>query len=435
MPQAREAMEQNQESGNSAVFFSMSEPIIEVSHLSKNYRLGAIGATTLRESFSRWRERKRGGTPGADQKEFWALRDVSFTVQPGEIVGIVGRNGAGKSTLLKILSRITEPAGGRATLRGRVASLLEVGTGFHPDLTGRENVFLNGAILGMTKAEIARKFDEIVAFAEVEQFIDTPVKRYSSGMYVRLAFAVAAHLEPEILIVDEVLAVGDSAFQKKCLGKIGEVSHEAGRTVLFVSHNMGVVANLCNRAILLKAGKVLRDGPAATVVGAYIESGATVAGEATWAADDPEAGSERMRLRRARILSGGKVTGDVPIDGEVTLEYDFEIIGGRCNAGSSIHLFDKQGVWVLCSGPTSAELEPGTYRHAVTIPANFLNDGLYSFSIILLRNVSQIEAHQREALTFCVHETGEGRGEYGGVINGCVRPQLPWSSERLKDEG
>jgi lipopolysaccharide transport system ATP-binding protein len=409
----------------------MSEPIIEVAHLSKSYRLGAIGATTLRESFSRWRERRRGVAPTADPQEFWALKDVSFTVQPGEIVGIVGRNGAGKSTLLKILSRITEPAGGRAVLRGRVASLLEVGTGFHPDLTGRENVYLNGAILGMTRAGIARKFDEIVAFAEVEQFIDTPVKRYSSGMYVRLAFAVAAHLEPEILIIDEVLAVGDAAFQKKCLGKIGEVSHGSGRTVLFVSHNMGVVANLCSRAILLKAGKVFRDGPAAAVVASYIESGATVAGEATWAADDPAAGSERMRLLRARILAGGKVTGDVPIDGAVRLEFDFEIFGGRCNATSSIHLFDKQGVWVLCSGPASADLAPGTYRHSVTIPANFLNDGLYSFSIILLRNVTQIEVHQRDALTFCVHETGEGRGEYGGVINGCVRPQLEWTAETV----
>jgi lipopolysaccharide transport system ATP-binding protein len=403
----------------------MSEPIIEVTHLSKSYRLGAIGATTLRESFSLWRERRRGGTPAADSKEFWALRDVSFTVQPGEIVGIVGRNGAGKSTLLKVLSRITEPAGGRAVLRGRVASLLEVGTGFHPDLTGRENMFLNGAILGMTRAEIARKFDEIVAFAEVEQFIDTPVKRYSSGMYVRLAFAVAAHLEPEILIIDEVLAVGDAAFQKKCLGKIGEVSHQGGRTVLFVSHNMGVVANLCNRAILLKDGKVLRDGPAAAVVGAYIEAGATVTGEATWAAGDPEASNDRMRLLRARILSEGKLTGDVAIDAAVTLEFDFRILDKPGHVACSIHLFDKQGVWVLCTAPISADLGPGDYRHTVTIPANFLNDGLYSFSIILLRNVSQIEVHKRDALTFFVHETGEGRGEWGGTFHGCVRPKLP----------
>ena len=232
----------------------MSRPIIEVEKLSKRYRLGAIGATTLREEFSGWMERRRGRPPAASALDFWALRDVSFTVRPGEVVGVIGRNGAGKSTLLKVLSRITEPTAGRAVLRGRVASLLEVGTGFHPDLSGRENIFLNGAILGMTRAEVRRKFDEIVAFAEVERFIDTPVKRYSSGMYVRLAFAVAAHLEPEILIIDEVLAVGDAQFQKKCLGKMNEVATQHGRTVLFVSHNFAAIESLCTRALYLEAG-------------------------------------------------------------------------------------------------------------------------------------------------------------------------------------
>lgn len=245
--------------------------VIEVENLAKRYHLGRAVGT-------------RRGT--AKETEFWALRDVSFTVQRGEVVGIVGRNGAGKSTLLKILSRITEPTSGRARLRGRVASLLEVGTGFHPDLTGRENIFLNGAILGMKRAEIARKFDEIVAFAEIERFLDTPVKRYSSGMYVRLAFAVAAHLEPEILIIDEVLAVGDSAFQKKCLGKMDEVAR-GGRTVLFVSHNMSAVQSLCSHAVLLEEGRVAAIGEPQPVLARYLQRGGEDA--QTWRRDDDAA--------------------------------------------------------------------------------------------------------------------------------------------------
>ncbi len=246
--------------------------MIEVQGLSKRYQLGVIGATRLRDDLERCWHRLTGHAQRVPPEEFWALRDVSFTVAPGEVVGIIGRNGAGKSTLLKILSRITEPTDGEVLLRGRVASLLEVGTGFHPDLTGRENIYLNGAILGMKRAEITRQFDEIIAFAEVEQFIDTPVKRYSSGMYVRLAFAVAAHLEPEILIVDEVLAVGDVQFQKKCLGKMREISHRAGRTVLFVSHNMAAVCSLCQRAVLIDKGRLTSEGDTSTVVQTYLDS-------------------------------------------------------------------------------------------------------------------------------------------------------------------
>ena len=249
----------------------MSAPVIEVEHISKVYRLGSIGVTTLREGFSNWWDGVRGRAPAVDHKEFWAVRDISFSVQPGEVVGVIGRNGAGKSTLLKILSRITEPTSGRARIRGRVASLLEVGTGFHPDLTGRQNVFLNGAILGMTQAEVRRKFDEIVAFSEVGQFIDTPVKRYSSGMYVRLAFAVAAHLEPEILIVDEVLAVGDAQFQDKCMGKMESVARSEGRTVLFVSHNIGAIARFCRRGLLLNQGRVVVDGPIDAAIDGYLQ--------------------------------------------------------------------------------------------------------------------------------------------------------------------
>lgn len=243
----------------------MSQPIIEVSGISKRYQLGQIGMTSLREDVERlmrWLtlrgndESVRDSQPTPSAKEFWALRDVSFSIQPGEIVGIIGKNGAGKSTLLKILSRITEPTSGEIKLRGRVGSLLEVGTGFHPELSGRDNIFLNGAILGMKKSEIAAKFDEIVEFSEVGKFIDTPVKRYSSGMYVRLAFAIAAHLEPEILIVDEVLAVGDAQFQRKCIGRMQEISQGHGRTVLFVSHSMPTIRRLCKRCVVLEGGRL-----------------------------------------------------------------------------------------------------------------------------------------------------------------------------------
>ena len=250
-------------------------PIIEIQHISKKYSIGANkGYLTLRENLSRkFRSLASFGdrrSSASAQTDFWALKDVSFSVQEGEVVGIIGRNGAGKSTLLKILSKITPPTEGQITMRGRVASLLEVGTGFHPELTGRENIYLNGAILGMTRSEIRKKFDEIVAFAEVDKFLDTPVKRYSSGMYVRLAFAVAAHLEPEILVVDEVLAVGDAEFQKKCLGKMGEMS-VGGRTVVFVTHNMDLVSSLCSKGVLLQEGKTVGNGAIDQIVKQYEE--------------------------------------------------------------------------------------------------------------------------------------------------------------------
>lgn len=269
----------------------MSLPSIEVSGIAKRYviehesRHDSLRDTLHHVARKLWR-RARWGT-GFETEEFWALRDIDFTVQPGEVVGIIGRNGAGKSTLLKILARITEPTKGRVTLRGCVASLLEVGTGFHPDLTGRENIFLNGAILGMSRVEIRKKFDEIVAFAEVERFLDTPVKRYSSGMYVRLAFAVAAHLEPEILIVDEVLAVGDAAFQKKCLGKLGALSADTGRTVLFVSHNLASIQSLCNRCLLLAQGRVDFIGRSDECLNRYIQSGLAAGLEKIFAGTDP----------------------------------------------------------------------------------------------------------------------------------------------------
>ena len=306
----------------------MGDVSIRVDRLGKKYRLGHQAARykTLRDVLTSWLKKPIGGDgpagPAAADREFWALKQVSFEVRKGEVVGVIGRNGAGKSTLLKLLSRITEPTEGGADIHGRVGSLLEVGTGFNPELTGRENVFLNGAILGMRRAEIAAKFDEIVAFAEVEAFIDTPVKHYSSGMYMRLAFAVAAHLEPEVLVVDEVLAVGDAQFQKKCLGRMGEVSRQ-GRTVLFVSHNMQAVQALCQTALILKNGRVAAHGPAADLVPQYVREGAaTTAGSVgpkplSGTLDLIDAGFEPRFVpsgRPARVFVRVRATSDTIVD-------------------------------------------------------------------------------------------------------------------------
>jgi homopolymeric O-antigen transport system ATP-binding protein len=416
--------------------------IISIENVSKAYRLGLIGGGTLKEDFARWCAKLQGKPDpflkiGEEHharrmgEQFWALDNVSFKVEEGEVLGIIGRNGAGKSTLLKILSQVTTPTSGEIKIKGRIASLLEVGTGFHPELTGRENVFLNGAILGMTKAEIRQKFDEIVAFSEIEEFIDTPVKRYSSGMYVRLAFAVAAHLEPEILIVDEVLAVGDSQFQKKCIGKMQDVSR-GGRTVLFVSHNLTVVSNLCKRAVLLEGGRKRMEGATEDVVSTYIQSGSNSAAEVVWNASDPGTNSGRLRLVKARILSGTKVTADVEIDKPTVLQYDFEVLKDDLSVCTSIHLIDKHGTCVLVSGTGSKVLKRGVYQHSCVLPAHFLNDTHYSVTIILLTDVTRWEVSVRDAVSFLVHET-KGRGEYLGGIIGCVRPQLQWMGQSLNN--
>jgi len=332
----------------------MTTPIITVENLSKRYHLGQIGATTLRDSAQRFVDRLRrrrpaelsvngyqlsGKTTNNQQQitnndispgDFWALKDVSFEVQPGEVLGIIGRNGAGKSTLLKILSRITEPTSGRAIIRGRVASLLEVGTGFHPELSGRENIYLNGAILGMRHAEIARKFDEIVAFAEVGKFIDSPVKHYSSGMYVRLAFAVAAHLEPEILIVDEVLAVGDASFQKKCMGKMGDVAKE-GRTVLFVSHNMAAVQNLCNRGMVLHNGCVQAIGSQDDAISAYLVS--LGGGKNSLSLRTDRVGTGDVRVNSIEFINeDGRMLDSVISGQDLVIRFYFKKIGGAAHS-------------------------------------------------------------------------------------------------------
>ena len=413
---------------------------ISVEGVSKIYRLGAIGGATLQEDFGRWWA-KRWGRPDPNLKvgeeehtrrvgeEFWALHDISFRVREGEVLGIIGRNGAGKSTLLKILSQVTAPTSGEIKIRGRIASLLEVGTGFHPDLTGRENTFLNGAILGMSRAEIRRKFDEIVAFAEIEEFIDTPVKRYSSGMYVRLAFAVAAHLEPEILIVDEVLAVGDVQFQKKCIGKMGQASRD-GRTVLFVSHTLSVVSSLCDRAILLEGGVKRLEGETEKVISAYAQSATSADSEVHWSDSDRSANNGRLRLVSARIISDNKITNDAQIDQPTTVQYDFEALKDGLDVSSSIHLFDKHNTCVLASGTATQVLGRGRYRHSCTFPASFLNDGLYSISIYLITDVTRHDVVVPNAISFFVHET-KARTEYLGTVIGCVRPTLQWNERSL----
>ena len=387
----------------------MSRPIIEVENVSKLYKLGQFNARTLREEAERllWRLRgghANGGSPEA--REFWALSDVSFSVQRGEVIGIIGRNGAGKSTLLKILSRVTEPTSGQIRVRGRVASLLEVGTGFHPELTGRENIFLNGAILGMTRADIKRKFDEIVAFAEVEKFLDTPVKRYSSGMYVRLAFAVAAHLEPEILVVDEVLAVGDAEFQKKCLGKIGEVAG-CGRTVLFVSHNMAAVQTLCEKSILMRNGRSSEIGSTGDIVALYL---ATNAGEVVTDGDLSglrRCGEGNVRFRHLEFFDRNGLPLASPRTGEelnIVLKFD----GSRTERRSArigIDFYDvRENLLFICANEMSHNegfLIGAGDKIACRIPRLPLSAGRYKIGLYLERN-GLVEDWLQEYLHFDV---------------------------------
>ena len=419
-------------------------PIIKAEGLAKQYRVGISEPTyrTLRDAITgaaaapfKMLSRSRRGSRS---ELVWALDGVSFDAQPGDVVGIIGRNGAGKSTLLKILSRITEPTRGRADLYGRVSSLLEVGTGFHPELTGRENVFLNGAILGMTRVEINRKFDEIIAFSGIEKFIDTPVKWYSSGMYLRLAFSVAAHLEPEILIVDEVLAVGDASFQRKCLNKMQSVS-EQGRTVLFVSHDMTAITRLCPRAILLEGGKVLHDGPAHEVVSSYLTSGLGTTAERIW--NDPETapGNDVARLRAVRVRTqDGRVTDAVDIRRPVGIEIEFEVLQSGYKLTPNFHVFNEQGVNVFITKDVDREWQDrprpaGVYTSTAWIPGNFLAEGTLLVGAAL-STLDPVVVHffERDAVAFHVIDSLDGdstRGEYAGRYPGVVRPALEWTTQ------
>jgi lipopolysaccharide transport system ATP-binding protein len=372
-------------------------------------------------------------------EEFWALKDVSFEVKQGEAVGIIGRNGAGKSTLLKLLSRITEPTTGRIRLRGRVASLLEVGTGFHPELTGRENIFLNGAVLGMRREEIKKKFDEIVDFAEVEKFLDTPVKHYSSGMYMRLAFAVAAHLEPEILIVDEVLAVGDAQFQKKCLGKMQDVGAQ-GRTVLFVSHAMPVILRLCNRVLLLKDGQVLADGLPEPVTKAYLNVASNLAAaQRVWEDETKAPGDDVASLHSVRILDKNLQPNDsIDINADCFIEIEYFYKGGSSPWPTAVfHLINEFGIVLFSSADFNnltwrqTKRTKGLVRSRCRIPACYLAEGQFSvLAAVCTYNPNVVHAMEPNAVFFQGVDRSEGdgvRGEYaGGSWPGVVRPMLDW---------
>ena len=363
----------------------MSRPVIRVEGLGKQYRIGqARGSKTLREDLVDLARRPFRRTVAAGPSTVWALRDLSLQVERGEVVGIIGGNGAGKSTLLKILSRIVTPTEGWAEITGRVGSLLEAGTGFHSELTGRENVYMSGAILGMRKAEIDRKFDEIIAFADIGPFLDTPVKRYSSGMQVRLAFAVAAHLEPEVLIVDEVLAVGDTEFQKKCLGRMQDVSRGHGRTVLFVSHNMDAVQRLCGRAVLLERGRAVSSGPATTIVAQYLarSGGPTSAGAWIDLSSVARTGSGVARVLQARYWSeGGPGSGQPYPDGPLTVALSIEVAAACSIPSVAVTLYDTQGTKLVNADTMLVDrtlrLEPGTHQVTLRIPEVHLNPGVY----------------------------------------------------------
>jgi lipopolysaccharide transport system ATP-binding protein len=430
----------------------MSDTVISVENVSKLYRIGAAEkrheslvselTSLVTAPFRKLRDLARLNTyhdAGDSDDTIWALKDVSFEVKRGEVLGIIGRNGAGKSTLLKILSQITEPTQGRIRIRGRVASLLEVGTGFHPELTGRDNVYLNGTILGMTKKEIDRKFDEIVDFSGVEKFLDTPIKRYSSGMKVRLAFAVAAHLEPEILVIDEVLAVGDVDFQKKCLNKMEDVSGQ-GRSILFVSHNMNAVTRLCPRALLLQNGKSINDGPAYQVTQVYLRSDMGTTAARQWPKLSAAPGNDIARLRTVRVrdLQGNTIE-VADIRKPVAVEIVFDVLKEGYVLVPNHHFYNDQGQCVFI---INAHNEPdwqhrprpgGTFTSLVWIPGNFLAEGMLIISPALTTPEPQIiHFWEKEAIAFQVVDSHDGdsvRGKYVGTYPGVVRPMFRWETQ------
>src|SRR5690606_36516107 len=377
----------------------------------------------------------RGGSSAELYETVWALKDVSFKIQRGAVVGIIGRNGAGKSTLLKILSRITEPTEGQVEIRGRVGSLLEVGTGFHPELTGRENIFLNGAILGMQKREIEARFDEIVDFSEVEKFSDTPVKRYSSGMYLRLAFAVAAHLEPEILVVDEVLAVGDADFQRKCLGKMGDVA-DSGRTVLFVSHNMSAISRLTQESIVLDNGKVLMRAPSSEAVDFYLNRGLSKMGERFWEEDEIPASSAPFKPLAIRIVDkDGRVSDSVRSVDPVMVEIEYELTEDITGLRVGYYLFTTRGEPIFTSFDTDSEelfreftsRPKGVYASRCVIPAHTLNEGRFVLGVNASSYRIKRYFQDDQALSFSVDASGAAGTQWPEPRPGAVRPALMWT--------
>ncbi len=424
----------------------MTAPAIRVENLWKQYAVGAMqqGPVTFYEVLTSglkapWRKLRGTQAPRPEDTLFWALQDLSFEVAQGEVVGIIGRNGAGKSTLLKLLSRITAPTRGRIELHGRLSSLLEIGTGFHPELSGRENIFLNGAILGMSRQEVARKFDEIVAFAEIDNFVDTPVKRYSSGMYVRLAFAVAAHLDPDILVVDEVLAVGDMQFQKKCLGQLEKVA-KGGRAVLFVSHNLTAIESLCTRAILLDKGYLVHQGPVAEATERYVSSVRKQVLSKRWGASSEALQNGTMRILSVEIKgeSGGSLA-SVSSGEPFNIEVEYEVTRDGASAGMTVIMYDTHNNVVFSSinnhEPNwyGKPMPAGRYRTVCRVPANFLNYGWFRLGLnIFGKGFSDAELGN-EVLTFEVEDSGFLRGDYYGEYGGSVRPMLEWRTESASE--
>jgi lipopolysaccharide transport system ATP-binding protein len=427
----------------------MNPYAIRVQNIGKRYQLGALGMNyrtlrdTLVDTFAATTQALlHAGERIQVSKEdnrFWALKDISFNVEHGQVLGVVGRNGAGKSTLLKVLSRVTEPTEGSAEIYGRVGSLLEVGTGFHPELTGRENIFLNGAILGMKKNEIASKFDEIVAFSEVEKFIDTPVKRYSSGMYLRLAFAVAAHLEPEILVVDEVLAVGDAEFQRKCMGKMSDVAHQ-GRTVLFVSHNMSAILRLTEQTLVLERGKLVMQAPTQEAVDYYLSSGFSRQGERTWLKEEIPADAAPFKPISLRIKDvRGKVVDTVRSTEPVQVEMEYELSQPLTGLRVGLYFNSTRGEPIFTSfdldDPTHFEKtssrREGRYISTATVPANFFNEG----RVVIGVNASSYRIKRyfqdEQALVFSVDATGAPGTHWSEVRMGPIRPLLEWKIEAV----
>lgn len=417
------------------------KPIVRVEELSKQYVLGSHHSAyaTLRESVveavCKPFQRLLGQNGSRTRETIWALRNLNFEVAPGEVLGIIGRNGAGKSTLLKILSRITQPTTGRAELFGRVASLLEVGTGFHPELTGRENIYLNGAVLGMKRAEMDRKFDQIVEFSELEKFLDTPVKRYSSGMYMRLAFAVASHLEPEILVVDEVLAVGDAQFQKRCLGKMSNVAMQ-GRTILFVSHNLNAVQSLCQRAIWLDHGKVMKEGSASEVINQYLSSGNAHELEEVWDDVETAPGNDIVRIHRVRVRpesSEDALTVKTPF--VMQIEYWNQLPGTRLHI--ALHLYTEQDIIAFTTGngaqvlANDSNTAAGLFRCTCYVPGQLLNTGRHRFEVLIVQNGQDVIYRHNSAVSFEILNEGAGDAGFYGREPGVVQPTLKWTTEPI----
>ncbi|SMC40670.1 ABC transporter ATP-binding protein [Moheibacter sediminis] len=417
--------------------------VLDIENVSKQYRLGEIGTGTLTHDLNRWWYSLRGKedpylkigesndrTKTGNSDYVWALKDINFQIEQGKAVGIIGRNGAGKSTLLKLLSRVTKPTTGTIKYKGRIASLLEVGTGFHPEMTGKENIYLNGAILGMTRKEITRKFDEIVDFAGVERYIGTPVKRYSSGMYVRLAFAVAAHLESEILIVDEVLAVGDAEFQKKCLGKMGDVTQDEGRTILFVSHNMASVKTLCTDGILMENGQISFRGDVDNAVLRYL--GANKSNDSNHFKFN-QIQNEVFKLEEI-ILKNPSKSSDEPLDEneEIEMITNFNLRSEPSRYHITYHLINDYGEALFSFGSSDVDLRVGENSLTCKFPKKFFQSGNYYLSFFLVQDKKQAVLIEKDLVSFTVVDGMRDVGIYMGREPGFIRPQFNWTNTQIK---